>query len=533
MSTSVAATAGLAASTLLSAPQREQERSIDRGAVPAFELDELTIAQLQDGLAAGKWTSRSLVEKYLARIAMIDQTGPELRSILELNPEALAIADSLDEERKRKGPRGPLHGIPILLKDNINTGDRMLTTAGSLALTAAPASRDAAIVERLRNAGAVILGKTNLSEWANIRSTKSTSGWSARGGRAKNPYALDRNTSGSSSGSGAAIAANLAAVAIGTETDGSIVSPAGSCSLVGIKPTVGLVSRNGIIPISHSQDTAGPMARTVADAAVILTVIAGSDPDDDSTKNADSRKTDYTKSLQADGLKGARLGIVKPSHFGLSAKLDPILKNLVDALKNQGAVVVDDVEIPHLGEYDNEEFDVLLYEFKHDLAAYLATRSGIAVKTLADVISFNDRNRDAELPYFGQEIFLSSQEKGPLSEKKYLDARAKSLKLAGIDGIDAALRKNKLDALVTLTNGPAWLADLVNGDHYSGGFSSPPAVSGYPHITVPAGYLHGLPIGASFFGTAWSEAALIRYAYSFEQATKIRKAPLFLPTVRL
>jgi amidase len=498
-----------------------------------FDLDEATIADLQQRLLSGRETAHSLAEKYLARIDAIDRRGPSLHSVIETNPDALTIADQLDAEWKSRGPRGPLHGIPILIKDNIATADRMMTTAGSLALAGTKPPTDAFVVQRLRQAGAVILGKTNLSEWANFRSTHSTSGWSGRGGQTKNPYALDRNPSGSSSGSGAAVAANLCAVAIGTETDGSIVSPSNNNSLVGIKPTLGLVSRSGIIPIAHSQDTAGPMARTVADAAVVLAAIAGTDPDDPPTKRA----TQVNYALDANALRGARIGVVRNRLFGYSRAADEIAEKAIADMKAQGAVIVDPANIPTLGKFDDSEFDILLYEFKTDLNKYL-TRLGPAspVHTLADIIAFNDEHKDQEMPYFDQEIMKQAEKKGPLTEAKYRANLAKDHQLSRALGIDAVMTKSKLDALVAPTGGPAWLIDLVNGD---GGTATAPApstvtsVAGYPHVTVPAGYFRGLPVGISFFGRAWSDAKLIRLAYAYEQATKHRRPPTFAATAQV
>ena len=494
----------------------------------AFDLEELTFVELAEGMSSGRYTSRDLVEKYLARIAMIDRHGPAINSVIELNPDALNIADTLDAERKSGRIRGPLHGIPILIKDNIDTADRMETTAGSLALIGSKPQRDAFLVERLREAGAVLLGKTNLSEWANFRSTHASSGWSGRGRQSKNPYVLDRNSSGSSSGSAIAVAANLCAGSIGTETDGSIVSPASTCGIVGIKPTLGLVSRSGIIPIAHSQDTAGPMTRTVADAAALLTAIAATDARDEATKDADRRRVDFTRSLDRDALRGARIGVLRKG-FGLSEKVDMILDAAVAAVKNQGATVVE-AEMETLGKYDNEEFEVLLYEFKADLNVYLAARPG-APKTLKELIAFNEQHRDREMPYFEQEIFEMAEKKGPLTSKEYLDALAKCRELSRSKGIDAVMDKHKLDALVAITSGPAWPIDLVSGDRYTGGSSTAAAVAGYPHVTVPGGFLHGLPVGISFFGRAWSDAKLIGLAYAYEQATKKRRAPMFKETL--
>jgi amidase len=477
------------------------------------------------------------VDKYLARIEQRDRNGPTLRSIIELNPEAAAIADQLDAERKQKGPRGPLHGIPILIKDNIDTGDRMATSAGSLALAGVRAKTDAALVSRLRTAGAVILGKTNLSEWANFRSTRSSSGWSARGGQTRNPYALDRSPCGSSSGSAVAVAANLAAAAIGTETDGSIVCPAHSTSIVGLKPTVGLVSRSGIVPISHSQDTAGPMTRTVADAAAILAAIDGVDADDEATADAaEPAARDYQSALDAGGLRGARIGVVRDRLFGYSPAADRLAEAAIADLKRQGAVIVDPANITSLGSFDASEFEVMLYEFKAGLAKYLERSGETPVRTLADLISFNRQRKDEELKYFGQEIFEMAEAKGPLTSAEYRKALALNHRQARTLGIDAVMTKHQLDALVAPTFGPPWLIDLVSGDSYPAGATSPSsvaAVAGYPHITVPMGYFRGLPLGISFFGRAWSEPTLIRIAYAYEQATKHRRPPSFAPSAVL
>jgi len=499
----------------------------------AFAVAEMSVAQLQDAMGAGRITSQALTALYLARIKAIDKAGPRLNAVIEVNPDALKIAAALDKERKEKGPRGPLHGIPVLIKDNIATADRMQTTAGSLALLGVKPPRDAFLVAKLREAGAVILGKTNLSEWANIRSTRSTSGWSARGGLTRNPYALDRNTSGSSSGSGAAIAASLAAVAVGTETDGSITSPAAVNGLVGIKPTVGLVSRSGVVPIAHSQDTAGPMARTVADAAALLSAISGSDARDSATREADARAVDLTKHLDPNALKGARIGVIRGQ---LSAPRNDLvaveIEKALEVMRAQGATLVDLPELPNTGKYGATELTVLLYELKADLAAYLAEYApGAPVKTLADVIAFNEQHREKEMPYFGQEHFIAAEAKGGLDAKEYLDALAANQKLSRAEGIDKALLDNQLDAIVAPSGQPAWLTDFIKGDASGGGFTSPAAVAGYPHVTVPAGFVHGLPCGISFVGTAWSEPKLIALAYAFEQATKARRAPTFPRTV--
>jgi amidase len=502
--------------------------------VPDFRFEEATLDYLQAQMGKLGLTARALTEAHLARIEALERKGPELRHVIETNPEALAIADALDAERKAGGARGPLHGIPVLLKDNLDTADKNTTTAGSLALEGSIPSRDSFVAERLRAAGAVLLGKANMSEWANIRSTRSSSGWSARGGQARNPYVLDRNPCGSSSGSAAAVSANLCVLAIGTETDGSIVCPASANGIVGIKPTLGLVSRAGIIPIAHSQDTSGPMARTVRDAAVLLGALVGVDPRDPVTSQSQGKAhSDYRPFLKPDGLQGARLGVVRKL-FGFHPGVDARMEEALAAMKRQGAVLVDPVELPHLGEYDQSELTVLLYELKADLNAYLASLGPSArVKTLEDVIRFNEENREVEMPFFGQELFLQAQEKGPLTSKEYVEALRKNRRLSGLEGIDAVMTKHHLDALVAPTGGPAWVTDLVNGDHFGGGCSTPPAVAGYPHVTVPAGFVFGLPVGISFFGRAWSEPVLIRIAYAFEQATQLRYPPRFLPTAYL
>ena len=476
-----------------------------------FELEEATIVQLQEAMRSGVRTSRSICAAYLARIAELD---PKLHAVLETNPDALATADRLDAERKAGRVRGSLHGIPVLVKDNIATADKMMTTAGSLALVGATPPRDAPLVTKLRAAGAVVLGKTNLSEWANIRSNQSSSGWSARGGQCANPYALDRNPCGSSSGTGAAIAANFAAVGIGTETDGSIVCPSSACSLVGVKPTLGLIEGAGIIPIAHSQDTAGPMTRTVADAGVLLGVLAG---------------RDYSASFDRAGLLGARIGVARKKVFGYSPEADALVEAAIAVLKQQGAVLVDPADIPHLGEYDDTELTVLLYELKADLAAYLATWAPTAgVKTLADVIAFNDAHKTTEMPYFGQELFLQAQEKGPLTDQAYRDALAKNQRLSRPDGLDAVFAQHNLDAIVAPTGSPPWPTDLVNGDHFLGASSTPAAVAGYASVAVPVGYSFGLPVGMSFIGKPNSEGTLLKLSYAYEQAAKPRRPPRFL-----
>jgi amidase len=505
-------------------------------APPAFELEEATIRELQDGMKSGRFTARSIAEKYLERIGKVDRPGKGtgLNSIIELNPDALDVAQNLDRERRERGPRGPMHGIPVLIKDNIATADRMMTTAGSLALVGSRPPRDSFVARRLRESGAVILGKTNLSEWANIRSSHSTSGWSGRGGLTRNPYALDRNACGSSSGSGAAASANLCAAAVGTETDGSVVCPSSVNGLVGIKPSVGLVSRSGIIPISHTQDTAGPMARTVEDAAILLGALAGIDPDDSASAAGQGRaESDYTRFLDPKGLSGARIGVAR-KFFGINDAVDQLMEGALAVLKGHGAILIDPADIPSFGKFGDSEFEVLLYELKADLNRYLdGLGPGAPVHTLAEIIAFNEKNRDREMPYFGQDIFIKAEAKGPLTEKAYLDALANDVKQSRTEGIDAVMDKFQLDALVAPTSGPAWITDLIDGDHDSGGSSTPAAVAGYPNINVPAGFVHGLPVGISFFGRAYSEPILIRTAYAFEQATRFRRAPQLLPTIDL
>src|SRR6267142_4601670 len=502
-------------------------------AAKEFELEELTITELQAGMQSGKYTARSLVKKYLDRIDEIDRNGPKLNSVIEVNPDAMTIAEALDRERKEKGARGPLHGIPILIKDNIDTADHLMTTAGSLALVGSRPAQDSLVAKKLREAGAVIIGKTNLSEWANFRSSHSSSGWSGRGGQTRNPYVLNRNPCGSSSGSGAANAANLCAIAVGTETDGSVVCPSSSNGLVGIKPTLGLVSRAGIIPIAHSQDTAGPMCRSVTDAAILLGVLAGADPADPATAHQPISPSDFTTSLDPNGLKGARIGVARGA-FG-NPEGDRLNNAAIAVLKAQGATIVDPVEIPHLKDYGDQEYTVLLYEFKADLNAYLAGLGAASpMKTLADLIAYNDAHKDTELTYFGQEIFMQAQEKGPLTDDAYVEALAHCRRLSRTEGVDVTFAKDSLDAIVAPTGGPAWLIDLVNGDcSGAGGNSSIAAVAGYPTITVPVGYSYGLPVGMSFIGKPWTEATLIKFAYAYEQAAKPRRAPRFLPTADL
>jgi len=500
-------------------------RPLTSFAVTDLQLEEATVAALQTAMKSGQTTARRIAQGYLTRIAAIDK---KLNSIIELNPDALTIADQMDRERNGGKVRGPLHGIPVVIKDNIDTADKMKTTAGSLALADAPTPKqDAFLVKQLREAGAVILGKTNLSEWANFRSTKSSSGWSGRGGQTHNPYILDRNPCGSSSGSGSAIAASLAAIAVGTETDGSIICPSATCGIVGIKPTLGLVSRSGVIPIAHSQDTAGPMARTVADAAVMLGVLVGSDPNDSITSQASKGEKDYTKFLKKDGLKGMRIGVAR-QYFGRNAKVDALIEPHLQVLKNGGATLVD-VTFPKLNDFGDAEFDVLLYEFKADLNKYLAVRGG-PMKTMVDLIDFNTKNAAREMPHFGQEIFISAQQKGDLTEKAYLDALELCRQSTQQQGIDAVMDKDNLDAIVAPSGGVAWMTDPVNGDCGVFESSSLAAVAGYPNITVPAGFIQGLPAGISFFGRAFSEGTLIKAANAFEQATMARRAPKYLPT---
>ncbi len=525
--------AGVALSPALSASRTLSASVSDITPTKPFEFDEATILDFQERMKSGELTAHSLTEAYLHRIKEMDKGGPVINSVIELNPDALSIAESLDRERKEKGVRGPLHGIPVLIKDNIDTADLMQTTAGSLALRGSKPAQDSSVARKLREAGAIILGKTNLSEWANIRSSHSTSGWSGRGGLTKNPYALDRNPCGSSSGSGAATSANLCVVAIGTETDGSIVCPSSANGIVGIKPTLGLISRAGIIPIAHSQDTAGPMARTVHDAAILLGALAGPDPRDSATAEAGAKtQKDYTQFLDPNGLRDARIGVAR-KYFGFNDAVDALMNSLIAEMKTAGAVIIDPADLESHGKFDDTELLVLLYELKADLNAYLATRSDSQVHSLADVIAFNEKNKQEEMPYFGQDLFLKAQEKGPLTEKEYVGALAANHKLSREQGIDGVMDKFHLDALVAPTGGPAWLTDLANGDHAVGGSSNAAAVAGYPNINVPAGFVFGMPVGISFFGRAWSEPTLLKIAYAFEQLVKARRPPQFLPTVKL
>ena len=490
-----------------------------------FELDEVTIDELQQKMQSGKTTAVAITKMYLNRIASIDKAGPKLNAVIEINKQALTIAASLDKERKAGKIRGPLHGIPVLVKDNINTGDGMMTTAGAAAMQGNMAAADAFIIEKLRAAGAVLLGKTNLSEWANFRSSRSTSGWSSRGGQTKCPYITDRNPSGSSAGSGAAAAANLCTIAIGTETDGSIVSPASVNGLVGIKPTVGLWSRSGIIPISATQDTAGPMARTVRDAAILLGVLTGVDTKDSVTKGSEGKQEkDYTKFLDTGGLKGKRIGIEK-THLKGNEEIVSLLKKAMELMVKQGALIVEIDLMKSIGELSGAEFTVLQYEFKDGVNKYLAAANG-KMKSLQDVIDFNLKNESRAMPFFKQETLISSQAKGNLDSKEYTDALAKSLSSRTI--ITNLMKENKLDALAGVTNGLACCIDLINGDYDTGfSLSSPAAMAGFPNITVPMGFVHSLPVGISFFSDAYSEASLLGIAYAYEQASKKKKEARF------
>jgi amidase len=502
------------------------------GAVPSFKWEEATIAELQAAMQAGTLTSRHLVVAYIQRIRQIDLSGVQLNSVIEVNPDALAIADQLDRERRGTGPRGPLHGIPILVKDNFATDDRMETTAGSLALLGSRVPRDAFVVKGLRDAGAVILGKANLSEWANFRSTQSSSGWSGRAGQCLNPYVLDHNPCGSSSGSGAAVSANLAAATLGTETDGSIVCPSSTNGVVGIKPTLGLTSRSGVVPIAHSQDVTGPICRTVADAATVLGAMTGVDPRDSATAASQGHSfKDYRQFLDPNGLRGARIGVWREGVFGISPEGDAIAETAISELSRLGATVVDPADIPNVNDVFDPEFTVLLFEFKADIAAYLSELSNTSMRTLADLIAFNDAHADQELRWFGQEIFLLAEQTGGLDDPAYLAALATSKRLMQ-DAINGTMDRFNLDAIMSLTGSPSWTTDLVNGDHFLTASSTPAAVAGYPNLTVPAGFsFEELPVGINFIGRQWAEPVLIKLAYGFEQGTKARHAPRFLASL--
>ncbi|MEM9896596.1 MAG: amidase [Bacteroidota bacterium] len=507
-----------------SAKEVEEERP--------FELEEWSVAQLQEAMETGKYTSKQICKIYLQRIKEKDQVEGGLNSVIELNPDALTIAEQLDQERKEGNVRGPLHGIPVMIKDNIDTGDQMMTTAGSMALAGTSAADDAFIVKKLRESGAVLLGKTNLSEWANFRSFRSSSGWSGRGRQTSNPYALDRNPCGSSSGSGAAVSGNMCAITIGTETNGSIVCPSSANGVVGIKPTVGLWSRDGIIPISETQDTAGPMGRSVADAVTLLGACVGIDNSDERTTESEGNSyIDYTQFLDVNGLKGKRIGVLDGT-IGYHEKVDEIMGNAFQAMEEQGATLVKDVKVSEDGAYGNAGFELLLYEFKDGLNKYLASRPDVKVKSLADVIQFNKDNADIEMPYFPQGILERAELKGPLTDQEYKEALETVVSVSR-NGIDKALAENNLDAIIGVTGGPAWPIDVINGDHFGTGSSTPAARSGYPNITVPAGFVHGLPVGMSIFAGKYEEPKLIGIAYAFEQATKVRKAPQLLKTLDL
>lgn len=493
----------------------------------AFEFSEARIRDLQQAMEQGRLTSRQLCQAYLDRIAALDRSGPNLRAMIEVNPDALEIAEALDRERRDSKTRGPLHGIPVVLKDNLDTADRMTTTAGSLALEGWIPPRDSHVADLLRAAGAVLLGKANLSEWANFRSEHSVSGWSARGGQCRNPYVLDRNPCGSSSGSAVAVSANLCVVAVGTETDGSIVCPANANGIVGVKPTLGLVSRSGIIPIAHSQDTAGPMARTVEDAAILLGAMAGPDPGDSATSGVESRIQDYLGALDRDALRGARIGVAR-QFFGFHPRVDRLLDLSLQAIRDLGAELVDPVQLETRGKFGAAEYQVLLHEFKHGLNQYLSgLPHDFRVRSLADIIRFNEENAATQMPYFGQDIFLKAEATPGLAAPEYVEALAACRRLTREEGLDKVLAEHQLDALVAPTGSPAWKTDHVNGDHFLGGSSSFAAVSGYPSVCIPAGLIEGLPVGISFLGGAWTEARLLGYAYALEQAIQGRQAPRF------
>ena len=527
----VAAGMALTPRVTLAAPDVPAVVSSETDQARAFAFEEATVAELAARMQAGTLTSRALTAAYLARIAAVDAAGPSLKSVIEVNPDALTIAAERDAERRAGKIRGPLHGIPVLVKDNLDTADKMQTTAGSLALVGKPAPRDATVVAKLREAGAVLLGKTNLSEWANFRSTRSVSGWSGRGGQTRHPYVLDRNPCGSSSGTGTAISANLATVGIGTETDGSIICPSSICGLVGLKPTVGLVSRAGIIPISATQDTAGPMTRTVSDAAVVLQVIRGSDARDAATAGAANQTDDYLKALRVDALAGARIGVSR-NMAGFHPAVDAAFDRALAVMRKAGATIIDPCNVPTVGKYDAAELEVLLYEFKDGLTAYLASRGDtVAHHTLAELMAYNTANAGSEMPWFGQELFEQAAAKGPLTDTAYREALATCRRLSRDEGLDALFREHQLAAVVAPSNGPSWPTDWINGDRYSGGNASVAAVAGYPSLTVPMAYVQELPLGVSFIGLAYSETQLLALGYAFEQQTRVRRPPRFRPTM--
>ena len=534
ISTTAAGGAGLAMTSACSPPASDSPGGAQAaGEIPPFEFDEVTVDDLQRMMESGEHTARSITQAYIERIEAMDRQGPELRSMIEVNPDALEIADELDAERRTGGPRGPLHGIPVALKDNLDTHDRMTTTAGSLALEGSIPPRDSFVAERLRAAGAILLGKANMSEWAYFRGERATSGWSARGGQCVNPYALNRNPCGSSSGSGVAASANLCALTVGTETGGSIMCPSSSNGIVGIKPTVGLWSRSGIIPISHSQDTAGPMTRTVRDAAILLGGAVGVDPRDEATARSEGNShTDYTQFLDSAGLQGAHIGVAR-SFTGFDPRVMALFEDAIQAMRDAGAVIVDPANLPVANWRDELPLIVLEYEFKTDLNAYLATLGPDApVRTLAEIIEFNEQNAQLEMPYFGQQRMIASQARGPLTDEVYLNAVRTIQRGNREDGIDALMNEHQLDAIVAPTRDLPWTTDHIKGDRLDGGSSAgPAAIAGYPDISVPMGFVSGLPAGISFFGRAWSEPVLIRIAYAFEQATQHRRAPTFAPTL--
>ena len=532
--TTAAGGAGLAMTSACVPTGSDSPAATDaQGEIPPFEFDEITVDDLQRMMEAGEHSARSITEAYIDRIEAMDRQGPELRSMIEINPDALEIADELDAERNAGGPRGPLHGIPVALKDNLDTHDRMTTTAGSLALEGSIPPRDSFVAERLRAAGAIILGKANMSEWAYFRGERATSGWSARGGQCRNPYALNRNPCGSSSGSGAAASGNLCALTVGTETGGSIMCPSSSNGIVGIKPTVGLWSRSGIIPISHSQDTAGPMTRTVRDAAILLGGAVGVDPRDEATSRSEGNfHSDYTQFLDAAGLAGARIGVAR-SFTGFDPRVMALFEDAILAMRDAGAVIVDPANLPVANWRDELPLIVLEYEFKADLNAYLATLGPDApVRTLAEIIEFNEQNAELEMPWFGQQRMIASQARGPLTDEVYLNAVRTIQRGNREEGIDALMNEHQLDAIVAPTRDLPWTTDHIKGDRLDGGSSAgPAAIAGYPDISVPMGFVSGLPAGVSFFGRAWSEPVLIRIAYAFEQATQHRRAPTFAPSL--